>query len=99
MKVTAAVRQAQIPVADPLAAHLLAQAIDQIVQLVLDHRLGLDLQQQVAAALQVQAEVDLLVGHPVRQAPSALLLSRFGAANAMPARSTRKISTFCQSGI
>ena len=52
---------------DALGAHLAADGVDQVGQALAHHGLGVDLEQQVRAALQVEAEIDLLLGQPGRQ--------------------------------
>ena len=53
-------------IADPLRPQRAADLVDQPDQPLLDHRLEIDLEQQMRAALEVEPEIDLLVRQPVR---------------------------------
>ena len=58
---------AQIPIADALAAQGGTHGIHQGGQTFLHHDFGLNLQQQMRAALQIQAQVDLFMRQPAGQ--------------------------------
>ena len=59
---------AEAAIADPRRPQDRADVVQQRVEPLVDHRPQIDLEQQMRAALQVEAEIDLLVRQPVRQA-------------------------------
>ncbi len=59
--------QAEAAVADPRWPQDAADIVDQRVDPLLDDRMQIDLEQQMRAALEIEPEVDLLVGQPVGQ--------------------------------
>ena len=61
-----AARGAQPAIADPRPAQALAGRVHDALQPLGDHHVQFDLQQQVGAALQVEAEAHLLAGREVR---------------------------------
>ena len=59
---------AEPAIADPLRPQRGARVVEQAVQALGDHRIEIDLEQQMGAALEVEPEIDLLVRQPVRHA-------------------------------
>ena len=59
-----------------------------LVEPVLDHLVLVELIEEMGAALQVEAEIDLLVGQPGRHARHGGAGNRLGSANRMPAKTT-----------
>ena len=62
--VDCAANHAEVGEVDVLIAQAAANVIDQVVQPQRLQRTGVDLELQVGAALQVQAQIDALVRHP-----------------------------------